>query len=449
MICHYCGAEFPEQANVCDKCGGPLRHLSRTTIKAAGLHSANSNTDPALASALRPELLAHLEKWKAGARDFVLSLHLLGQNYPLSSLEGLKELLRTGLIRPETPVLHRAKGRWFEAHKFPGVDQEGVLDPESTHELEVGDTDTAAGGVEGRTVLAARLGREAEEAATAGDIERAIAIYEEVLHVNPRYPLVKKRLRQLRALLAGGKEAIVSSDDDKTSALSLDDAVTHAGGDQAAIEYGEVAPAKSPTRELLSRATSKQTPPPSALVEEVGKTSTLDLTELHELSYAPTNPPTEEAMFSDESTAQEEAFDASVSLVMELSELRWPDTSEALNRLTQQSLPVVDWRLAFSGSQRVCFAFVGSKLVGAARLLTDGVFHGMICDLCVQEGLLQDTLPSSLCEALLDGIPLKQVLVWADSSSLGSLLSRGYTPLLGAQSEQPRGHILMVKEQKP
>ncbi|MCK6510622.1 hypothetical protein L6R29_11715 [Myxococcota bacterium] len=159
--------------------------------------------DPALEPmSIRPELETLLKKMAHDGSETAAVLHLFGKNYPIHRIEHLRILLDKNLIREDAPVLHQERGRWMEARHIVALIQH--FDPEKTPRLE--EQISPTGRSEQRPshadlILAARLGREAEQAASRGEIERAIEIYQQVLQLNERYPLVQKRLRELGRLL--------------------------------------------------------------------------------------------------------------------------------------------------------------------------------------------------------------------------------------------------------
>ncbi len=178
--------------------------------------------DPAINPMLRPELASILEENRARPAKAKVSVHLMEQNYPLATMDALAELLDGGWILPDTPVFHHILERWFEANQCPGLRDADAYDPDNTKRLQVSDAARGEGEdepEEGRLVLAAKLGRQAEEAASRQEYSLAIEIYEKVLQLNKRYPLVTKRLRELRRKLADGSGP-VSQAPDTTPPLS-------------------------------------------------------------------------------------------------------------------------------------------------------------------------------------------------------------------------------------
>lgn len=221
MTCWQCGASQPPNAQTCLRCGA---NLHRSNEGSGSQHKPSRRTmtgsmlamDPSINPMLRPELVSILEKNKVRPSQAKVSVHLMEQNYPLRSMEALCELLDGGWILPDTPVFHHSTERWFEANQCPGLRNSDAYDPENTKRLHVSEpSDGSSDGdpEEGRLVLAAKLGRQAEEAASGQDYSLAIEIYEKVLQLNKRYPLVKKRLRELRRKLSESGGGLASAPD--------------------------------------------------------------------------------------------------------------------------------------------------------------------------------------------------------------------------------------------
>lgn len=214
LTCGHCGTKVQNEQSSCPICGRPLAKPSKA-IRGSGVELFRQTltapmlaVDPSFDPKMRPELQHLLQKWKASSSQSVLALHLMGQNYPLSDIQALRELLQAGLILPDTPVFHRWKDRWFSAEQCPGLHSKEPIDPDDTKRLDGSDLgeENPTKPSEPQMILAARLGNMAEEAASQNDDVRAIEIYEEVLRLHPHYPLVKKRLRQLRQKLVDDQQ---------------------------------------------------------------------------------------------------------------------------------------------------------------------------------------------------------------------------------------------------
>jgi len=71
-------------------------------------------------------------------------------------------------------------------------------------------------------------------------------------------------------------------------------------------------------------------------------------------------------------------------------------------------------RRAFEQSSHVCFAYQGSRLVGASRALTDGEYHALIYDVVVHPDCQRQGIGSAMLHALLARLPVWRVMLVAD-----------------------------------
>lgn len=71
-------------------------------------------------------------------------------------------------------------------------------------------------------------------------------------------------------------------------------------------------------------------------------------------------------------------------------------------------------RRAFENSTTVCFAFAGSRLVGAARALSDREYHATIYDVAVHPDYQRRGIGTRLVSELLAVLPVWRVLLVAD-----------------------------------
>jgi ribosomal protein S18 acetylase RimI-like enzyme len=74
-------------------------------------------------------------------------------------------------------------------------------------------------------------------------------------------------------------------------------------------------------------------------------------------------------------------------------------------------------RRAFENSTAVCFAFDGSRLVGAARALSDREYHATIYDVAVHPDHQRRGIGTRLMSELLAMLPVWRVLLVADGDA--------------------------------
>ena len=113
-----------------------------------------------------------------------------------------------------------------------------------------------------------------------------------------------------------------------------------------------------------------------------------------------------------------------ITLQLDVHGIDWPALIE-LFRLThlagRQGEKI---RRAFEKSSVVCFAHEGSKLIGAARALSDFEYHATIYDVVVHPDYQGRAVGTRIMNALLGALPVWRVLLIADGK-----LSRFYERL--------------------
>lgn len=88
-------------------------------------------------------------------------------------------------------------------------------------------------------------------------------------------------------------------------------------------------------------------------------------------------------------------------------------------------------RRAFDNSTVVCLALEGSRLVGAARALSDLEYHATIYDVVVHPDCQRQGLGSRLMNELLAGLPVWRVLLVADDDVTPFYRRLGFEPFAG------------------
>ena len=68
-------------------------------------------------------------------------------------------------------------------------------------------------------------------------------------------------------------------------------------------------------------------------------------------------------------------------------------------------------RVAYERSQTRCFAWEGTKLVGAGRALSDGDYWGLICDLVVEPDHQRLGLGRRILDSLIQQLGVEKVLL--------------------------------------
>jgi hypothetical protein len=441
--------------------------------------SGAASLDPAIDANLNQELADILEEWAVAPGEAHLAVHILGRNYPLMHADMLRQLLEDKWIRPETPVLHQQQGKWYEASKFPGIAGNAEFDPESTIQLDVKSPHTQTpeqAAVENRARLAAKLGREAEDAVAVGDIGRAIAIYEEIAQVNPRYPLIQRRLRELRAMLERetlephvyqpSVEVCLDAELEEDEVLTTSDLVEiEELPDDALIddEFDEFEDEEEAPPTIVLSPQVETFLPPKRDRRDFGRNPTRKTTHPTESaqSVAVVARGSREPLVYDD-TAHEIAIPAIVEK-QEPSSIESSIENALDELLSSADLPKVptnivdgltfshdtsriDWaeltrlfekngftnrteralETAFCESQFVCFVYFDVELIGAARAVSDGIHTGVIVDLVLSPRFPQELISTALVGELLQAIQVPQIVLMADTKHHVALRSLGF-----------------------
>ncbi|OAI42367.1 hypothetical protein AYO41_00975 [Verrucomicrobia bacterium SCGC AG-212-E04] len=97
-------------------------------------------------------------------------------------------------------------------------------------------------------------------------------------------------------------------------------------------------------------------------------------------------------------------------------------------------------RESFVNSRHVCFAYIGGKLVGTGRLLSDGVANAYLVDVWVLSKHRRRGIGARIVSRLLDAVPGQHVFLQADDIRLYRRL--GFRP-------QPVGMSLVAGLPRP
>ena len=76
-------------------------------------------------------------------------------------------------------------------------------------------------------------------------------------------------------------------------------------------------------------------------------------------------------------------------------------------------------RRAFENSQVVCFAWDGSRLVGASRAITDWEYHAVVYDVVIHPDYQGQGAGRQMMQALIDRLPVWRILLVCEEDRVG------------------------------
>ncbi|HJS92143.1 MAG TPA: GNAT family N-acetyltransferase [Steroidobacteraceae bacterium] len=104
-----------------------------------------------------------------------------------------------------------------------------------------------------------------------------------------------------------------------------------------------------------------------------------------------------------------------VTLQRDTAAVAWPALVELFNLTNLSGREGEKVRRAFEKSDLLCFAMDGSKLVGAARALTDFEYHATIYDVVVHPEYQGHSVGTRMMKELLSSLPVWRILLVADA----------------------------------
>lgn len=98
-------------------------------------------------------------------------------------------------------------------------------------------------------------------------------------------------------------------------------------------------------------------------------------------------------------------------------------------------------RRTFEGSDLVCFAWDGDKLVGIGRALSDGVVQSVIYDLCMYPEYQGQRLGKQMMKAMMERLDTDNIVLWAVPGKEGFYRKLGFQQMLTAMAkmQDPQG----------
>lgn len=95
----------------------------------------------------------------------------------------------------------------------------------------------------------------------------------------------------------------------------------------------------------------------------------------------------------------------------DLEGIDWPHLAEVFERAPLGARDPADLERAFRNSYLVCFARHGGRVVGTARVNSDGVYYATIVDVVVDPDCQGHGIGRAMMEALLARLPMRKIFL--------------------------------------
>ncbi|EMG36475.1 acetyltransferase [Desulfocurvibacter africanus PCS] len=119
-----------------------------------------------------------------------------------------------------------------------------------------------------------------------------------------------------------------------------------------------------------------------------------------------------------------------IELCHDLIAMDWPEAAALIRVAGLGEREPEKMRRAWENSHLVCVARVEGRLVGLGRAISDGEFHAVIYDVAVLPEFQGKGLGRRIMDALLNGLPMDTVLLYAVPGKQGFYKQFGFEPLL-------------------